>query len=69
MLESLFNKAEGLKAYNSIKKKLQHRCFPVKLTKIFDRRVPLAASEVQLMFSKDSEQKPERLSAINTRFI
>ena len=32
MLESLFNKVSGLKF---IKKKLQHRCFPVKVTKLF----------------------------------
>ena len=30
MFESLFNKVAGLKAYNFIKKRLQHRCFPVK---------------------------------------
>ena len=27
MLESLFNRADGLKAYNIIRKRLQHRCF------------------------------------------
>ena len=29
VLESVFNKVAGLKAYNFIKKRLQHRCFPV----------------------------------------
>ena len=33
MLESLFKKVPGLKAYNFIKKRLQHRCFPVKFAK------------------------------------
>ena len=33
VLEPLFNKVAGLKAYNFIKKKLQHRCFPVNITK------------------------------------
>ena len=33
MLESLFNEAAGLKACDSIQKRLQHRCFPVKLAK------------------------------------
>ena len=33
MLESLFNKSRGLKPCNFIKKRLQHRCFPVNLTK------------------------------------
>ena len=35
MLESLFNKVAGWKAYNFIKKRLQHRCFPVNIAKIF----------------------------------
>ena len=29
LLESLFNKVAGLKACNTIKKRLQHRCLPV----------------------------------------
>ena len=33
MLESLFNKVEDLKTCNFIKKRLQHRCFPVKFCK------------------------------------
>ena len=33
MLESLFNKVVDLKAWNFIKKRLEHRCFPVKLAK------------------------------------
>ena len=33
MLESLFNKVAGLSACSFIKKRLQHRCFPVKLAK------------------------------------
>ena len=32
---SLFNKVAGLKACNFIKKRLQHRCFPVKFAKFF----------------------------------
>ena len=31
--ESLFNKVPGLKACNFIKKRLRHRCFPVKFAK------------------------------------
>ena len=34
MLESYFNKVAGLQAYNFIKKRLQHRCFPVNITKL-----------------------------------
>ena len=33
VLESLFNKVAGLKAYCSIKKRLQHRCFLVNIVK------------------------------------
>ena len=33
VLESLFNKAAGHKACNFIKKRLQHRCFPVNTAK------------------------------------
>ena len=31
--KSLLNKVAGLKAWNFIKKRLQHRCFPVKFAK------------------------------------
>ena len=34
MLESLFNKVAGLKAYNFIKKRHQHSCIPVKFAKL-----------------------------------
>ena len=33
MLESLFKKVTGLKARNSIKRRLQQRCFPVNIAK------------------------------------
>ena len=33
VLESFFSKGLGLKAYNCIKKKTQHRCFPVNIVK------------------------------------
>ena len=51
VLESLFNKATGLKACNPIKKRLQHKCFPIKFAKFlrtlfFYKRVPTDASEV-----------------------
>ena len=35
MLESLFNKVAGLRTCNFIKKRLQHRCFPVKLQNFY----------------------------------
>ena len=33
MLESLFKNVAGLKAYNFIKKRPEHRCFPVNIAK------------------------------------
>ena len=33
MLESVFNKVRGLKTWKCIKKRFQHRCFPVKFAK------------------------------------
>ena len=33
VLESIFNKVAGLQACNFIKKRLQHRCFPVHIVK------------------------------------
>ena len=49
VLEPLFNKYAGLKAFNFIKKRLQHRYFPVKIAKFletpfFYRAHPVAAS-------------------------
>ena len=39
VLGSLFNKAAALQACNFIKKKLQHRCFPVIIAKFL--RIPI----------------------------
>ena len=39
VLESIFNKTAGLKACNFIKKRLQHRCFPLKFAKFL--RTPI----------------------------
>ena len=35
VLESVFNKVADLNVYNFIKKKLQHRYFPVNIAKFF----------------------------------
>ena len=40
VLESLFNKVAGLKAYNFIKKELEHRCFPIIFKNTFFCRTP-----------------------------
>ena len=37
MLEYLFNKVAGLKPRNFIKKRLQHRCFPVNIDKCLSK--------------------------------
>ena len=46
MLKFRFNKIAGFQAKNSIKKRLQHRCFSVKFAKehLFYRALPVAAS-------------------------
>ena len=51
MVESLFNKVVGLQARNFIKRRLQHRCFPVNIAKFlrgtsFEDYLRMAASEV-----------------------
>ena len=50
LLESLFNRVAGQKACNFIKKRLQHRCFPVNIATflgtIFYRILPVAAFDV-----------------------
>ena len=52
--EFLFNKVAGLQAYNSIKKRLQHRCFPVNIAKYlrtaFDR-APLVATSTYTTYA------------------
>ena len=39
VLESLFNKGVGLQTYKFIKKRLQHRGFPMKFTKFLRRPI------------------------------
>ena len=39
LLENLFNKFVGLQIYNFIKKRLQHRCFPLKFARFL--RTPI----------------------------
>ena len=71
VLESLLDKVAGLKACNSIR--LQHRCFPVKFAKFL--RTPFLKEQLQWLllrfnscFQRSPEQRPVRMSAINTRF-
>ena len=51
VLKSLFNKVAALKACNFIKKRLQHKCFPVNIAKFFKNslfyRKPLVAASKQ----------------------
>ena len=58
MLEYLFNKVVGLKACHFIKKRLQHRYFPVKLTKFLRKLfygTPLVANS---QFKRNLETIP-----------
>ena len=63
MLECLFHKPVGLNICNSIKKRLQHSFFPVKLAKFlktpFFRGVSVAASDIWFAFPKELGVIPE----------
>ena len=48
VVEFLFKKVAALKARNFIKKKLQHRCFPVNITKFL--RTPFFAEHLWWLF-------------------
>ena len=61
MLESVFNKAAGLQTCNIIKKRLQHRCFPVNIGKFL--RIPISKN----ICAKQSSAK--RLSKIWTQLF
>ena len=45
LLESLYNKVTGVRARNFVKKKFQHRCFPVKFEKSL--RAPILTEHLQ----------------------
>ena len=62
-MESLSNKVVSLKAWNSIKNRLQQRCFPVKFKKFL--RTPFFTEQLQWLllrsnscFQRSPEQKP-----------
>ena len=64
----------SLLACNSIKKRLQYRCFSVKFTKFL--RTPFFIGKLQWLllrfnscFQRSPGQKPMQLSPIHTRFI
>ena len=48
MLESLFNKVVGLQACNFIKKRFQHRCFPVNIENFL--RTPILKNICERLF-------------------
>ena len=67
------NMCLSLLACNSIKKRLQYRCFSVKFTKFL--RIPFFIGKLQWLllrfnscFQRSPGQKPMRLSPIHTRF-
>ena len=47
VLESLFKKVAGLQARNVIKKRLQHRCFPVNIANVL--RIPILNNICELL--------------------
>ena len=65
--------SSNLTEYGEIKKRLQHRCFPVKFTKFL--RTPFCIELLQWLllrfnscFQRSPGQKPMRLSPIHIRF-
>ena len=48
MLKSLFDKVAGLNVFNFIKKRLQHKCFPVKFAKSL--RIPILKNICERLF-------------------
>ena len=52
MLEYLLNKYPGLKARNFIKKRLQHRCFPVKFARL--ARTPFLTEHIRWLLPEIS---------------
>ena len=56
LLEFLFNEVAGLKTCSFIKKRLQHRCFPVNIAKCLKTvfyRTPLMAASIVNLLRKD----------------
>ena len=70
VLDSISNKAAGLKVCNSIKKRLQHSCLSVKLLKtpFFKEEFWWLLLTFNSCLHRSSGQKQVWLSAINTRF-
>ena len=69
MLESPFNKVPGLLACNSIKKRLQHRYFPVKfkkflITPFLTEHLRWLMTEQSFQNQKKEEKKEEKLIKI-----
>ena len=66
MLESLFKKAAGLKACKFIKKRLQHRCFPVTFAKFLKttilknicQQLILSCAQMRLPISESASINP-----------
>ena len=57
VLESLFNKAADLQVYNFIEKRLQHKCFPVKLAKFLGKSILKNICERLLLKTSTLQQK------------
>ena len=50
VLETFLNKVAGLKPWNFIEKRLQHRCFPVKFARLF--RIALFTDHLRWLLLK-----------------
>ena len=68
MLESLFSKVTGFQPRNFIKKRLQHRCFPVKFA-TFLRRPFLQNTSGGCFQNKDSLSKCEQIHSFGSYLV
>ena len=67
VLESLFNKISGLKVCNFIRKKLQHRCFPVNIAKFL--RTAFSIEDLQWLFLQNQDNVLSLLKIVKFHYL
>ena len=69
MLESLFSEVAELKVCNLIKKRLQHRCFPVNIVKFL--RTPFSTEHLRwlLLYVSNSSKKCLNLRTMSRKAL
>ena len=67
VLESLFNKISGLKVCNFIRKKLQHRCFPVNIAKFL--RTAFSIEDLRWLFLQKQDNVLSLLKIVKFHYL